>query len=84
MHVWVVRKGIPASKNKQEAREALAEELSETYKGKGPEMLASESKHRSPDATWCPWSRDAMTVLDYLDFRKIKGNLYHILITEHP
>lgn len=65
-------KKIPDSKNKQEVRGILEEEFSEKYKSKGPEVLASESKHRSPDGIWCPWSRFAMTVLDYLDFRKIK------------
>lgn len=54
--VWVFRKGISASKNKPEARGVLEEDLFETDKCKGPAMLASESKHRSPDSIWCPGS----------------------------
>lgn len=42
MHVWVVGKGIPASKNKKVPGGYLGEGRSGKSKCKGPEMLAAK------------------------------------------
>lgn len=70
MFGWPGKESLPLKTSRRS--EKFWRKFPEKYKCKGPEVLASESKHRFPDSIWWPWSGDAMTVLDDLDFRKIE------------